>query len=183
NNAGRQMRKLGQSVQARYLQELGREVELPEGGYEGEYIWDVARALIEEHDNALMDEEEITVFKEKAEEMIFEEIQSTLNRMNIHMDSFFNEQEVYDDGSIDKVIETFRNKNLAYDKDGATWFRTIEFGKDQDTVLIKSSGEPTYRLPAIAYPADELERGYDQCIDVFGADPIAAYPDVLSGIQ
>src|SRR5699024_6201092 len=183
NNAGRQMRKLGQSVRARYLQELGREVELPEGGYEGEYIRDVARALIEEHNDALVEEKEVTVFKEKAEEMIFEEIQSTLHRMDIDMDSFFNEQEVYDDGSIEKAVATFREKDLAYDKEGATWFRTTEFGKEKDTVLIKSSGEPTYRLPDIAYHANKLERGYDQCIDVFGADHIATYPDVLSGIQ
>ena len=183
NNAGRQMRKLGQSVKARYLQELGREAELPEDGYEGEYIRDVARALIEEHDDSLVEEEEITVFKEKAEEMIFEEIQSTLQRMDIDMDSFFNEQEVYDDGSIEQAVASFREKDLAYDKEGATWFRTTEFGKDQDTVLIKSSGEPTYRLPDIAYHANKLDRGYDQCIDVFGADHIDTYPDVLSGIK
>ena len=183
NNAGRQMRKLGQSVKARYLQELDHEAELPEDGYEGEYIREVARALIEEHSDTLVDEKEITVFKEKAEEMIFEEIQSTLHRMDIDMDSFFNEQEVYDDGSIEKAVATFREKDLAYDKEGATWFRTTEFGKDQDTVLIKSSGEPTYRLPDIAYHANKLDRGYDQCIDVFGADHIDTYPDVLSGIK
>ncbi|MCW9706874.1 arginine--tRNA ligase [Fodinibius salsisoli] len=183
NNAGRQMRKLGQSVRTRYLQELGQEAELPEDGYEGEYIRDIAQALVEEHGDKLVDEEGITVFKEKAESMIFEDIQATLQRMNIKMDSFFNEQEVYDDGSIEKAVEAFREKDLAYDKDGATWFRTTNFGKDKDTVLIKSTGEPTYRLPDIAYHANKLDRGYDQCIDVFGADHIDTYPDVLSGIQ
>jgi arginyl-tRNA synthetase len=183
NNAGRQMRMLGQSVQARYLQELDKDADLPEGGYEGEYIRDIARTLVEEHSNKLVDEEEITVFKEKAESMIFAEIQSTLERMNIKMDSFFNEQEVYDDGSITNVVEAFREKELAYDEEGATWFRTTNFGKDQDTVLIKSTGEPTYRLPDIAYHANKLDRGYDQCIDVFGADHIDTYPDVLAGIK
>lgn len=183
NNAGRQMRLLGQSVQTRYLQELGQDADLPEGGYEGEYIRSIAQLLIEEHGDSLVGSDDITIFKEKAEQLIFEEIQATLQRMNIKMDSFFNEQEVYDDGSIDKAIEVFREKDLAYDKDGATWFRTTNFGKDTDTVLIKSSGEPTYRLPDIAYHANKIDRGYDQCIDVFGADHIATYPDVLSGIE
>ena len=183
NNAGRQMRVLGQSVRARYLQELGRDTELPEDGYEGEYIKDVAQALVEEHGDSLADSEDITPFKETAEQLIFEEIQATLKRMNIVMDRFFNEQEVYDDGSIEETVQKLRDKDLAYDKDGATWFRTTNFGKDQDTVLIKSSGEPTYRLPDIAYHANKLDRGYDQCIDVFGADHIDTYPDVLSGIE
>lgn len=183
NNAGRQMRVLGQSVHARYLQELGKDAKLPEGGYEGEYIRDIARSLIEEQGDALVDSEDITPFKEKAEQIIFEEIQHTLQRMNIEMDSYFNEHTLYDDGSIEEVVETLRKKDLAYDKEGATWFRTTAFGKDKDTVLIKSSGEPTYRLPDIAYHANKLNRGYDKCIDVFGADHIATYPDVLSGIE
>lgn len=183
NNAGRQMRMLGQSVQARYRQELGQDAELPEDGYEGEYIRDIAHALVEEHGEALLDTSDITAFKEKAEQLIFEEIQATLQRMNIKMDLFFNEQEVYDDGSIDQVVNAFREKDLAYDKDGATWFRTSRFGKEKDTVLVKSTGEPTYRLPDIAYHANKLERGYDQCIDVFGADHIDTYPDVLSGLE
>lgn len=183
NNAGRQMRVLGQSVQARYLQELGKDVEFPDGGYEGEYITDIARELIDEQGDSLADTDDVRPFKEKAETIIFEDIQQTLERMHIEMDSFFNEQEVYDDGSIDQTMQTFREKEVAYDEDGAVWFKTTEFGKEQDTVLIKSSGEPTYRLPDIAYHANKLERGYDQCIDVFGADHIATYPDVLSGIE
>ncbi|PAU94842.1 arginine--tRNA ligase [Aliifodinibius salipaludis] len=183
NNAGRQMRKLGESVRTRYLQLLDYDVELPEDGYEGEYIKDIAQELIDEHSDGLVDTEEVDPFKDKAEQVIFDDIQATLKRMNIEMDSFFNEKEVYQDGSINETVETLREKDLAYDKDGATWFRTTKFGKDQDTVLIKSSGEPTYRLPDIAYHANKLDRGYDQCIDVFGADHIDTYPDVLSGIE
>ncbi len=182
NNAGRQMRVLGQSVRARYLQELGHNTDLPEDGYEGEYIKDIAKALVEEHGDSLTNSEDVTPFKDKAEQLIFEEIQATLKRMNIEMDRFFNEQEVYDDGSIEDTVKALREKDLAYEKDGATWFRTTNFGKEQDTVLIKSSGEPTYRLPDIAYHANKLDRGYDKCIDVFGADHIDTYPDVLSGI-
>lgn len=183
NNAGRQMRVLGESVKARYLQALGKEAEFPEGGYEGEYIKDIAEELVEEHGEELLGSEEVTPFKEKAESLIFEDIQQTLHRMNIEMDSYFNEHDLYDDGSIEETVEAFRSKDLAYDKDGATWFRTTEFGKDKDTVLIKSSGEPTYRLPDIAYHANKLDRGYDLCIDIFGADHIDTYPDVLSGIK
>ena len=184
NNAGRQMRVLGQSVRVRYLQELGHNAEMPEDGYEGEYIKDIAQALVDEYGDSLVgSKQNIVAFKGAAEQLIFEEIQATLKRMDIEMDRFFNEQEVYDDGSIDKTVEKLREKDLAYDKDGATWFRTTEFGKDQDTVLIKSTGEPTYRLPDIAYHANKLDRGYDLCIDVFGADHIDTYPDVLSGIE
>lgn len=183
NNAGRQMRVLGQSVQARYRQELGEEAELPEGGYEGGYIKDIAKQLVDKYGESLLGEKDELVFKEKAEAAIFEEIRNTLERMNIRMDSFFNENSLYEDGSIDGVINTLREKGLAFDKDGAVWFKTTEFGKDKDTVLVKSSGEPTYRLPDIAYHANKLDRGYDLCLDVFGADHIDTYPDVLSGIE
>lgn len=183
NNAGRQMRVLGQSVRARYLQLLGQDAELPEGGYEGEYIKEIAGQLKEEYGDKLADETDEKVFKEKAESAIFDEISKTLARMNIKMDSYFNEHSLYEDGSIDNVIEQFRKRDLAYDKDGAVWFKTTEFGKEKDTVLIKSTGEPTYRLPDIAYHANKLERGYDLCLDVFGADHIDTYPDVLSGIE
>ncbi|MDX1641195.1 MAG: arginine--tRNA ligase [Balneolaceae bacterium] len=183
NNAGRQMRMLGLSVQARYLEELGLDFEFPEGGYEGAYIRDIAKELVDKYGDKLADAEDVTVFKEKAETVIFDDIQHTLKRMNIEMDSFFNEHTLYEDGSIDEAVKTFRKKDLAYDKDGAVWFKTTEFGKEQDTVLIKSTGEPTYRLPDIAYHANKLDRGYNLCIDVFGADHIDTYPDVLSGIE
>lgn len=182
NNAGRQMRVLGQSVQARYLEALGKEASFPEGGYEGEYIKDIARELVEEQGENLVDAD-WKPFKEKAEATIFADIDATLKRMQIHMDHHFNEQSLYDSGDIDSVVERLREKGLVYEADGATWFKTTEFGKEKDTVLIKSTGEPTYRLPDIAYHANKLDRGYDLCIDIFGADHIATYPDVLSGIS
>lgn len=183
NDAGRQMRVLGQSVQARYLEKLGKESEFPEGGYEGEYIRDIATELASENKELSGNPEDWKPFKEKAEEAIFADISNTLERMNINMDSFFNEHSLYSDGSIDSTVEKLRDKGLVYDKDGAVWFKTTEFGKEQDTVLIKSTGEPTYRLPDIAYHMNKLDRGYDLCLDVFGADHIATYPDVLSGIS
>ena len=183
NDAGRQMRVLGESVRARYEELLGKESEFPEGGYEGEYIRDIAKALQEEKGDALLKANDEKPFKEKAEEEIFADISATLERMNIKMDSYFNEHTLYEDGKIEETIQKLRDLDLAYDEDGAVWFKTTEFGKDKDTVLVKSSGEPTYRLPDIAYHANKLDRGYDLCVDVFGADHIATYPDVLSGIK
>lgn len=183
NNAGRQMRILGQSVQARYLQQLGRDASLPEGGYEGSYIGDIASLMISEKGEELMDVTDDTPFKERAEQEIFSEIRTTLERMGIRMDSYFNEHTLYENGAIDEVVRELRERGLVYEKEGAVWFRTTRFGKDKDTVLIKSTGEPTYRLPDIAYHVDKLERGYTLCIDVFGADHIDTYPDVLNAVR
>lgn len=183
NNAGRQMRILGLSVQTRYKEELGVETVFPEGGYEGEYIRTIAKNLVKEHGSELLEESDEKAFKEIAEAAIFKDIRGTLERMNIKMDTFFNEHTLYESGAIDKTIETIRSKGLAYDKDGAVWLKTTEFGKNQDTVLVKSTGEPTYRLPDIAYHANKLDRGFTLCIDVFGADHIDTYPDVMNGIE
>ncbi len=200
NNAGRQMRVLGQSVRGRYralvdkdepVKEIevneGEKVEVPasfpDDGYLGAYITDIAASLVEKHGDALLDEEDETVFKEAAEQAIFKEIESTLLRLNIKMDTFFNENTLYDSGAVWDVVKQFKEKELAYDADGATWFKTTAFGKDKDTVLIKSTGEPTYRLPDIAYHANKFERGFSKIIDIFGADHIATYPDVLSGVE
>jgi arginyl-tRNA synthetase len=182
NNAGRQMRVLGASVAARYLQILGKEVELPDGGYEGEYIIDIAQTLVDIHGEEFIDQPDHLIFKETAEKLIFEDISKTLERMNIRMTSYFNENDLYDNGSIDSVLKRMREKELIYDQDGAVWFKTTLFGKEKDTVLVKSTGEPTYRLPDIAYHCNKLDRGFDKCVDVFGADHIATYPDVLSGL-
>lgn len=183
NNAGRQMRKLGLSVKARYLQELGHGAELPEDGYEGEYIKEIAQKLVNDKGDSLADADDEAVFKKEAEAAIFNQIQATLERMNIEMDSYFNENSLYESGAIERTIGIFREKGMAYDEEGAVWFKTTEFGKDKDTVLVKSSGEPTYRLPDIAYHANKLDRGFDLCIDVFGADHIDTYPDVMNGIR
>lgn len=182
NNAGRQMRMLGLSVQARYMEQAGVEFPFPEDGYEGVYISEIAAELYRENGTALKDEADETLFREKAEEVIFRDIQSTLKRLHIEMDSFFNERTLYENGAIDQVIKTFREKGVAYDKEGAVWFKTTDFGKEQDTVLVKSTGEPTYRLPDIAYHANKLDRGFNLCLDIFGADHIDTYPDVLRGV-
>ena len=183
NDAGRQMRLLGESVYTRYMEILGEEAELPEDGYEGEYIRDIAQEIFSDHNDSLKDDGENLIFKEKAEETIFAHIRKTLGNVGIEMDSYVNEKTFYDDGSIDSVVAELREQGLAYDADGAVWFKTTKLGKDQDTVLIKSSGEPTYRLPDIAYHCQKVKRGFDLIVDIFGTDHQATYPDVLAGVE
>ena len=183
NNAGRQMQKLGESVKSRYLELLGEDTEFPEDGYEGEYIIDIARKLEETDGEALIDSSDISPFKNAAEENIFQNIEATLNRIGLKFDNFFNENTLYESGAIDSVVKALREKGLVYEKEGATWFKATKAGRDQDRVIIKSSGEPTYRLPDIAYHRDKFERGFDFMVDILGADHMDAYPDVLAGIE
>ena len=155
----------------------------PDEGYQGEYILDIARTLIDEHGMTLLGEDDVDVFKKAAETAIFADIAATLLRLGIKMDTFFNEHSLYETRAVWAVLDTMREKGYVYDKDGAVWFKTTAFGKDKDTVLVKSSGEPTYRLPDIAYHQNKFERGFDVMVDIFGADHIATYPDVKRGLS
>ena len=206
NDAGRQMRVLSASVRARYLAlvdpELptktltlddGATVEVPapfpDDGYLGEYVTDIAETVRKEYGDKLTDTEADESFQDAAETAIFGEIEATLQRMHISMDVFFNEHTLFEHGRVGKIVERLREDGHVYDQNGATWFKTSDFGKTDaegkpaDTVLIKSSGEPTYRLPDIAYHETKFERGFDRIIDVFGADHIAAYPDVVKALE
>jgi arginyl-tRNA synthetase len=185
NNAGRQMRVLGESVMYRYKEALGEDIVFPEDYYQGEYIKEIAQELIAKHGDALKnrDTDDIEIFKNSAEELIFKDIKQTLARMGIVFDTFYNEKDLYDQGDVEQVIQIFKQKNLAYEKDGALWFRSSAMGLEQDRVIVKSTGEPTYRLPDIAYHKTKFERGFDIIVDLFGADHIATYPDVLAGIR
>jgi len=183
NDAGRQMRVLGESTRARYMELLGLNAEFPEDGYQGEYIYDIARKLVAEKGDSLKDAEDIKPFKEKAEQEIFANIAATLERLDIRFDSYYNEHSLYEKGLVDDVVARLRSKGLAYDQDGAVWFKTTEFGQEQDRVIIKSTGEPTYRLPDIAYHREKLKRGFDWLINIFGSDHIATVPDVLAGLR
>jgi len=183
NNAGRQMRILGESVRFRYLELLGENIEFPDDHYQGTYITDIAEEIHNEFGDKLKDEKDITTFKDKAEESVFADIKKTISRLKFKMDVFYNEKSLYDDGKIDEVIALLKQKSLIFKKDGATWFQTSKLGKDQDRVLIKSTGEPTYRLPDIAYHREKLNRGFELIVDIFGADHIATYPDVLLALQ
>ncbi len=182
NNAGRQMRVLGESVRARYLELVGGSGSFPEDGYQGEYIYDIARELVAEVGDGLKEVAEVEPFQRKAEAVIFKDISATLARMGIVFDNYFNERSLYENGAIDDVVAELRAKGLVYEEQGATWFRTSRFGQEQDRVIIKSSGEPTYRLPDIAYHREKFRRDFDWLIDIFGSDHIATIPDVLAGV-
>lgn len=183
NDAGRQMRVLGDSVRFRYLQLLGEEVEFPDDHYQGEYITDIAKTLFTEFGHTLKDGKDNDIFKERAEKVIFADINSTLKRLRIDFDHYFNEKSLYENGGIEEVLTTLDKLGLTYKKDDALWFKTSALGFDQDRVLVKSTTEPTYRLPDIAYHQDKFRRGYDKIIDLFGADHIATYPDVLAALK
>ncbi|HGY57310.1 MAG TPA: arginine--tRNA ligase [Caldithrix abyssi] len=183
NNAGRQMRVLGESVRLRYLELLGQSIDFPDDYYQGEYIREIARAIFEEKGDALRDESDITYFKDKAEEAIFTDIKNTIRRLGFAFDVFYNEKSLYDEGKIDEVIAALRERGLIAEREGAVWFLTSKLGFEQDRVFIKSTGEPTYRLPDTAYHVEKIKRGYDLIIDIFGADHIATYPDVLAAVK
>lgn len=199
NDAGRQMRVLAESVRARYRaivnpeegtrtltlddEEVEVPAQFPEDGYLGAYIVEIAEELAEEHGGELLEEDDLEVFKKAAEEAIFSEIEGTLARLGVQMDAFFNERDLYEDGRIWEVVDRLDEAGLVFEKEGAKWLETSAFGKDKDTVLVKSSGEPTYRLPDIAYHADKIERGFDRILDVFGADHIDTIPDVINAVE
>jgi arginyl-tRNA synthetase len=183
NDAGRQMRVLGESTRARYLELLDKPFEFPEDGYQGDYIQDIAQTLIDEKGESLVEQNDALPFTEKAVELIFADISGTLERMGVTFDNYYNEHSLYDEGHIDTVVSELRAKGLVYEKDDAVWFKTTEFGHEQDRVIIKKTGEPTYRLPDIAYHREKFRRNFDWLVDVFGSDHIATVPDVLAGVE
>jgi len=184
NDAGRQMRILGYSTYVRYRQILGYNELMPEDYYQGEYIFDVAKKIFEEYGDSLKDDKENPVFVEMAERMVFSEIRNTLKRLGVEFDSFYNEKDLYEKGSVNSVIERLKEKGALYEKDGALWFKAGDYGGTGDKVLWKSVvDEATYRLPDIAYHETKIKRGYDLIIDIFGADHHATYPDVLAGLR
>jgi arginyl-tRNA synthetase len=182
NNAGNQMKNLAESVRVRYLQELGDAAELPEAGYHGLEIIDIAKEIVREHGDSKRDADQL-FFQKYGEKHNFGSIQNTLKRLGVHHDIYFNENSLYESGAVAATIAELKDKGLAYDKDGAVWLKLSEMGLEQDRVIVKSSGEPTYRLPDICYHVDKLKRNYDAVIDIFGADHIATIPDVLATVK
>ena len=181
NNAGKQMRMLAESAYAKYATKIGRDVTAPENGYIGQYLDDIVNQIIERFGENL--DADSTEFRQFTEKKIFESIKRTLKNLGIEFDLFSEEQRLYENGAIDNVLKKLEELSLSYKKDGATWFKTTSLGKKEDKVLVKSTGEPTYRLPDIAYHIDKVDRGFDLIVDIFGADHIDTYPDVLLGLE
>lgn len=205
NDGGRQMRVLGQSVKARYLERLGRAapppasalgsadapwpeaidglpVAFPRDGYQGDYIAEIAADLNARHGDDLVDEPAEGAFREAAQQRIFAEIEATLAALGIRFDVYTNEKTFYENGDLERVLADLRAKDLVFDAEGATWLRATALGLDRDRVLVKSSGEPTYLLPDIAYHRDKFRRGFDRIVDVQGADHIEQFPFVRAAM-
>jgi arginyl-tRNA synthetase len=179
------MKLLGESVRARYLEEIGRPAPMPEDGYQGEYIRDIARDLVARHGDALADATDLEVFRAPAEEAIFADIRRTCERLGIRFDVYTNELDLIRGGKVDAVIEGLRERGLIAEYDGAVWLRGEPLGLPKDRVLVRSgpAREPTYRTPDIAYHIEKLRRGFDSVIDVFGADHIAEHQGVLAAVK
>ena len=200
NNAGRQMEMLGRSVQARYLEALGLPFAFPEAGYQGDYIGEIARDLVALRGDTLKGAE-WTAFKDEAEHAIFAWIERSLARVHMKFDAFFNENSLYESGAVWQILEKLEQGGYAYravNREGASdeeiaktpadakeaiWFRSTLLGDEEDRVLVKSSGEPTYALPDIAYHVDKLDRGYSYMINVLGTDHIIEAQTVARGLQ
>ena len=175
------MRILSKSVEARYFERLDKPFDFPEDGYEGQYINDIAEEIIDKFGKDLVSDD--SVFKSVPEEKMFQNIKKSLKVLGIDFDEFSNEKTFYDNGDIEKLLTDLKSKKLLYEKDGATWFKTSSLGKEQDRVFIKSTGEPTYRLPDTAYHRNKVERKFDLIVDVFGADHMDTYPDVILALD
>ncbi len=206
NDAGRQMRVLGASVKARYLEELGRAapppaacladaeaewptllgglpVVFPRDGYQGDYIRDLALQLLEQHGEALIDEPEDGLFRAHAQQCIFGEIRATLTALGIHFDVYYTETSLAENGKTEAVMRALREKDLVYDADGAVWLRATALGLPRDRVLVKRTGESTYLLPDIAYHCEKFRRGFELVVDVQGADHIEQFPYVKEAVS
>jgi len=184
NDAGNQMNNLAKSVRARYMQIFENEFPFPEYGYVGEYVNEIANLIYEKHGESLKDSDDLDYFKKEGEVFTFDVIKKTLSNLGIHHDIFFNETSLYEKKEIEKTLEAFKEKDLSYELDGATWLKMDENeGIQKDKVIVKTTGEPTYRLPDIAYHIDKIKRGYDLIIDIFGSDHGDTYKEVLYGLK
>lgn len=184
NDAGNQMNNLAKSVHARYMQIIDPDFPFPEDGYVGEYIKDIAKLIYDDKKDSLKDSDDLNYFKKAGEDYNFRSIKNTLTLLGIHHDIFFNETSLYENKDIENILSEFSSRSLSYEKDGAVWLKmNAEEGFQKDKVIVKESGEPTYRLPDIAYHADKLKRGYDLIVDIFGSDHGDTYKEVLYGLK
>ncbi|MFZ3578559.1 arginine--tRNA ligase [Virgibacillus sp. DJP39] len=186
NDAGNQIDKLAISINARYLQALGKEVEMPEDGYHGADIIEVGRKLAAESGEKwanVEQEERLQYFKKYGLSYEIGKIEEDLADFRVNFDNWFSETSLYTDDKISKTLKILQDKNYTYEKDGATWFRSTDFDDDKDRVLIKQDESFTYLTPDIAYHKDKFERGYEKVINVWGADHHGYIPRMRAAIQ
>ncbi|ANE45901.1 arginine--tRNA ligase [Paenibacillus swuensis] len=173
NDAGNQVMNLAKSIEARYLQALGQEVDMPEDGYHGEDIKGFAKDLIAEKGNVIADmpeEERLEFFRTYGLEKELNKIKRDLGRFGVHFQEWFSETSLYTSGQVIEALDDLKAKGQTFEDGGATWLRTTDYGDDKDRVLIKNDGSYTYLTPDIAYHKTKYARGYDQIINIWGAD-------------
>ncbi|PAD40733.1 arginine--tRNA ligase [Shouchella clausii] len=186
NDAGNQIENLAASLNARYLQALGEEKPMPEDGYHGQDIIDIAKQLVDEVGDQYrqMDEKERLAFmREYGLKKELEKIKQDLNAYRVEFDKWFSETSLYESGQVKRGLQVLKDKNETYEKDGATWLRSTAYGDDKDRVLVKQDGTYTYLTPDISYHLDKFDRGYDRLIDVLGADHHGYIPRMRAAIQ
>lgn len=169
NDAGNQMNNLGISIKVRYQNLYNIDATLPEDGYHGQEIIDIAKKIKEEYQDTKLNKD-IPFFKKYGLNILLDKIKKDLDIYRVNFDVFSSEQSLYDRGLVEKVITKLKNDNHCYIEDGALWLKTMDYGDEKNRVLIKSDGNYTYLLPDIAYHCDKIERGFDELIDVLGAD-------------
>ncbi|MFO8111924.1 MAG: arginine--tRNA ligase [Desulfosalsimonadaceae bacterium] len=185
NDAGRQIRTLGRSVYLRCMELAGRAADFPEDAYQGEYIYDIARSLMDEKKTALFEmdaDSAVDTCARYAADKILENIRRDLKNLGIGFDTWFSEQSLYDSGKVAEAIQVLLEKNLAYEAEGATWFKSSMFGDEKDRVIVRGNGLTTYFASDIAYHMDKYDRGYERVIDVWGADHHGYVPRLSAAI-
>ncbi|MFC3899366.1 arginine--tRNA ligase [Aliicoccus persicus] len=172
NDAGKQIENLARSIEARYFQALGEERDIPEDGYHGKDVITLATELVETHPELKnMDEDErIRTLRDIGVTFEMDKLKKDLEDFNVRFDNWTRETRLYEENKVEVALELLTERGHTYEEDGALWLRTTEFGDDKDRVLKKSDGSYTYLMPDIAYHFDKLNRGYDQLINLFGAD-------------
>ncbi|UCC74468.1 MAG: arginine--tRNA ligase [Gemmatimonadota bacterium] len=186
NDAGAQVDNLIESIYARGRQLCGIDAEVPDGGYHGEYVTDLARELQAVHGDRLAGdwgEEERRLVRDFVLERMQAEQRDDMRAFRVEFDEFRSESSVYASGQIDATLAGLDERGLLYERDGARWLRTSTFGDDKDRVLVKSDGSCTYFLPDIAYHRDKAVRGFKTAIDVWGADHHGYVPRMTAAMQ
>ncbi len=173
NDAGRQATLFGESIAARYLQSFGKQATIPEGGYQGEYVKDIAEAIKAEVGDSLIESlpaELNEQMRRRGLELMLREMKASLERFGTHHDVWFSEQTLHQKAEVPDAVERLRVGGHTYEADGALWFRSSELGDDKDRVLMRANGEPTYIAADSAYLLDKFGRGFDRLIYLWGAD-------------
>ena len=169
NDAGNQIVNLGLSVKERYKEQCGLDFEIPENGYFGKEIIELAKNIYINYKDTKLNED-LEFFKKESVQILLDQIKKDLDKFRINFDVFTSEQSIYDNQIVDKILEKLKQSNKCFIEENALWLKTTDYTDDKDRVLIKSDGTYTYFLPDIAYHYHKFSRGYDQLIDVFGAD-------------